>query len=158
MSSREPHLTELEVEAEVQEFIAAIEDDSPVVGIVAGSDEDRKAMHLADVELRDRRIRFEVRVLRVGEHPDDVTAYARTAQLRGLKVIIAGSSDAPMLAGVIALHSRLPVIGVPLGAADLGAVAPVLATVQASAGAPVACVSLGGARNAAILAARILAV
>jgi phosphoribosylaminoimidazole carboxylase PurE protein len=158
VSSREPHLTELEVEAEVQEFIAAIEDDSPVVGIVTGSEDDRHAMRLAEVELRDRRIRFEVRLLRVGEHPDDVAAYARTAQLRGLKVIIAGAAEAPMLAGVVALHTRLPVIGVPLGAAELGGVAAVLATAQASAGAPVACVALGGARNAAILAARILAV
>jgi 5-(carboxyamino)imidazole ribonucleotide mutase len=158
VTSREPHLTELEVEAEVQEFIAAIEDDSPVVGIVTGSEEDRGAMRLAEVELRDRRIRFEVRLLRVGEHPDDVAAYARTAQLRGLKVIIAAAADAPMLGAVIALHTRLPVIAVPLGGAEIGGVASVLATVQASAGAPVACVGIAGARNAAVLAARILAV
>jgi phosphoribosylaminoimidazole carboxylase PurE protein len=125
---------------------------------VAGSEEDRHAMRLAEVELRDRRIRFEVRLLRVGEHPDDVAAYARTAQLRGLKVIIAAAADSPMLAGVIALHTRLPVIGVPLGAAEAGVSAALVATAAAAAGAPVACVAPGGARNAAILAARILSV
>ncbi|MBM3146553.1 MAG: 5-(carboxyamino)imidazole ribonucleotide mutase [Actinobacteria bacterium] len=132
-------------------------DASPVlVGIVMGSESDREVMQPAATELEERRIPFEVSVLSAHRTPDKVAEYARGAQARGLKVIIAGAGKAAALPGVIAAYTNLPVIGVPIKTSDLGGLDSLLSIVQMPSGVPVACVAINGSRNAAILAARIL--
>jgi phosphoribosylaminoimidazole carboxylase PurE protein len=121
-----------------------------------GSESDREVMHAAAKELEERRIPFEVNVLSAHRTPDKVADYARGAQARGLKIIIAGAGKAAALPGVIAAYTNLPVIGVPIKTSDLGGLDSLLSIVQMPPGVPVACVAINGARNAAILAARIL--
>ena len=143
-------------ETEVEALLKSIETDPVLVGIVMGSESDREVMVAAVKELDDRRIRSEVHVLSAHRTPDKVADYARTAQARGLKVIIAGAGKAAALPGVIAAYTNLPVIGVPIRSSDLGGLDSLLSIVQMPPGVPVACVAINGARNAAILAARIL--
>ena len=143
-------------ETEVEALLKSIETDPVLVGIVMGSESDREVMEAAVKELDDRRIRSEVHVLSAHRTPDKVADYARTAQARGLKVIIAGAGKAAALPGVIAAYTNLPVIGVPIRSSDLGGLDSLLSIVQMPPGVPVACVAINGARNAAILAARIL--
>ena len=126
------------------------------VGIVMGSDSDWPVMKAAAEVLKEFGIECESRVLSAHRTPDDVAEYARTAHTRGLKVIIAGAGGAAHLAGVIAAFTPLPVIGVPIESKSLGGLDSLLAMVQMPAGVPVATVSIGGARNAGILAAQIL--
>ena len=126
------------------------------VGIVMGSDSDWPVMKAATEVLKEFGIECESRVLSAHRTPDDVAEYARTAHTRGLKVIIAGAGGAAHLAGVIAAFTPLPVIGVPIESKSLGGLDSLLAMVQMPAGVPVATVSIGGARNAGILAAQIL--
>ncbi len=95
-------------------------------------------------------------VLSAHRTPDKVAEYARGAQARGLKVIIAGAGKAAALPGVIASYTHLPVIGVPIKTSDLGGLDSLLSIVQMPPGVPVACMAINGARNAAIFAARIL--
>ncbi|NLG65783.1 MAG: 5-(carboxyamino)imidazole ribonucleotide mutase [Actinobacteria bacterium] len=121
-----------------------------------GSESDRPVMEAASQELDERRIQYEVSVLSAHRAPDQVADYARSAQARGLKVIIAGAGKAAALPGVIAAYTNLPVIGVPIKTSDLGGLDSLLSIVQMPSGVPVACVAINGARNAAILAARIL--
>lgn len=144
--------TQTDVEALLQSISAA-----PVlVGIVMGSESDREVMDAAVRELDERHIRHEVSVLSAHRTPDRVADYARTAQARGLKVLIAGAGKAAALPGVIAAYTNLPVIGVPIKTSDLGGLDSLLSIVQMPPGVPVACMAINGARNAAILAARIL--
>ena len=144
--------TQTDVEALLQSISAA-----PIlVGIVMGSESDRPVMEAASQELDERRIQYEVSVLSAHRAPDQVADYARSAQARGLKVIIAGAGKAAALPGVIAAYTNLPVIGVPIKISDLGGLDSLLSIVQMPSGVPVACVAINGARNAAILAARIL--
>ena len=143
-------------ETEVEALLKSIETDPVLVGIVMGSESDREVMEAAVKELDDRRIRSEVHVLSAHRTPDKVADYARTAQARGLKVIIAGAGKAAALPGVIAAYTNLPVIGVPIRSSDLGGLDSLLSIVQMPPGVPVACVAINGARNAAILAAKIL--
>jgi phosphoribosylaminoimidazole carboxylase PurE protein len=133
--------------------------DSPLVGIVMGSKSDLPAMEPAEKELRERGIRSEVRVMSAHREPDKVADYARNAKLRGLKVIIAGAGLSAALPGVVAAHSELPVIGVPLTSRTsvAGGLDALLSIAQMPPGVPVACVGIDNARNAAVLAARILA-
>jgi phosphoribosylaminoimidazole carboxylase PurE protein len=140
---------------------AAFEDiavDAPLVGIVMGSKSDMPAMEAAERELHDRAIRCEVRVMSAHREPDKVADYARNARLRGLRVIIAGAGLSAALPGVVAAHSDLPVIGVPLTSRTsvAGGLDSLLSIVQMPPGVPVACVGIDAARNAAVLAARIL--
>ncbi|HOU29216.1 MAG TPA: 5-(carboxyamino)imidazole ribonucleotide mutase [Thermoleophilia bacterium] len=127
-----------------------------LVGIVMGSESDREVMEKAAAELEERRIRYEIDVLSAHRDPEKVAHYARTAQSRGLKVLIGGAGKAAALPGVLAAYTNLPVIGVPIKTADLGGLDSLLSIVQMPPGVPVACVAINGARNAAILAARIL--
>ena len=135
------------------------ENEGPLVGILIGSESDREAMELAVEELNERGISNELRVLSAHRDPRGVAEYASTAAVRGVRVIIAGAGMAAALPGVIAAYTELPVIGVPLTSSKsvMGGLDALLAIAQMPPGVPVACVSVNGARNAAILAAKILA-
>jgi phosphoribosylaminoimidazole carboxylase PurE protein len=132
--------------------------DAPRVGIVMGSKSDMGAMEAAERELSERGIRSEVRVMSAHREPDKVAEYAKNARLRGLRVIIAGAGLSAALPGVVAAHSDLPVIGVPLTSRTsvAGGLDALLSITQMPPGVPVACVGVDSARNAAVLAARIL--
>jgi len=132
--------------------------DSPQVGIVMGSKSDQDTMAKAAAELEERGIGHEVRVMSAHRDPDVVADYAKNARMRGLKVIIAGAGLAAALPGVVAAHTDLPVIGVPLQSRTsvAGGLDAMLAIAQMPPGVPVACVGVDGAKNAAVLAARIL--
>jgi len=143
-------------QTEVESLVGDMEMSPVLVGIVMGSESDREIMEKAAAELEERRISFEVNVLSAHRTPDAVAEYARGAHARGLKVIIAGAGKAAALPGVIAAYTNLPVIGVPIKTSDLGGLDSLLSIVQMPSGVPVACVAINGARNAAILAARIL--
>jgi len=132
----------------------------PVVSIVMGSDSDLEIMCEAGKSLDDFGIPYEIDVTSAHRSPDRTADYARKAADRGIRVIIAGAGGAAHLAGVIAAHTTLPVIGVPISATALNGLDSLLATVQMPAGIPVATVAIGkpGATNAGILAAQILGV
>ena len=134
-------------------------DGRPLVGIVMGSDSDWDTMEGAAERLKAFEIDFEVQVMSAHRSPKTVMQYAQTARRRGLAVLIAGAGGAAHLAGVVAAHTTLPVIGVPLPSSSLLGLDSLLSTVQMPAGVPVATVAIGksGAQNAAILAAQILA-
>jgi 5-(carboxyamino)imidazole ribonucleotide mutase len=133
--------------------------DKPLVGILVGSESDREAMQPALDEFDARSISYEFSVLSAHRDPQRVAEYATSAARRGLRVLIAGAGMAAALPGVVAAHTELPVIGVPLRSekSALGGLDALLAIAQMPPGVPVACVSIDGARNAAVLAARILA-
>jgi 5-(carboxyamino)imidazole ribonucleotide mutase len=153
MSEADPIL-ETSVEAEFE----ALDVDAPRVGIVMGSDSDMPAMEAAATELESRGILHEVRVMSAHRNPDMVADYAKNAQMRGLRVIIAGAGLSAALPGVVAAHTALPVIGVPLTSkrSIAGGLDALLSIAQMPPGVPVACVGVDSARNAAVLAARIL--
>jgi phosphoribosylaminoimidazole carboxylase PurE protein len=140
------------------EFAAIEQLEGPLVGIVIGSESDREAMRGAFAELTERGISFEESVISAHRDPDQVRDYARGARRRGIKVIIAGAGMAAALPGMIAAYTDLPVIGVPVNSENSvsDGLDSLLSIVQSPPGVPVACVAVGGARNAAILAARIL--
>ena len=145
-----------QTEAEAAEF--ADGDDSPLVGIVMGSESDREVMEKACKELNERGISNEIQVMSAHRSPDLVATYAKEARSRGLKVIIAGAGLSAALPGVVAAHTDLPVIGVPLAAKTgvMNGLDALLSVAQMPPGVPVACVGVDNARNAAVLAARIL--
>jgi 5-(carboxyamino)imidazole ribonucleotide mutase len=124
-----------------------------------GSDSDLEIMKEAGKSLDDFGIAYEIDVTSAHRSPDRTAEYAKNAAERGIRVIIAGAGGAAHLAGVIAAHTTLPVIGVPIAATSLNGMDSLLATVQMPAGIPVATVAIGkpGATNAGILAAQILA-
>jgi len=128
-----------------------------LVGIVLGSDSDLEVMRPAIDILREFGIQSEVRVLSAHRTPLETLDYARSAVDRGLRVIIAGAGGAAALPGSLAAATPLPVIGVPVAATTLGGLDALLSMVQMPAGVPVATVAIGGARNAGLLAVRILA-
>jgi len=132
--------------------------DAPRVGIVMGSKSDMPAMESAAKELEQRGILHEVRVMSAHRDPETVADYAKNARMRGLKVIIAGAGLSAALPGVVAAHTDLPVIGVPLTSSKsvAGGLDALLSIAQMPPGVPVACVGVDNARNAAVLAARIL--
>ena len=140
-------------------LLEALDEPGPLVGILVGSESDLEAMDPALAELNERGISHELRVLSAHRDPRGVAEYASTAQLRGMRVIIAGAGMAAALPGVVAAYSDLHVIGVPLRSSKSvgGGLDALLAIAQMPPGVPVACVSIDGSRNAAILAARILA-
>jgi len=131
----------------------------PLVGIVMGSDSDLPVMRAAADFLQSVGIEFEMSITSAHRTPEQACAYAKTARERGLKLIIAGAGMAAHLAGVLAAHTTLPVIGVPLDASSLNGLDALLSTVQMPPGIPVATMGIGkaGAKNAAVLAVRILA-
>jgi phosphoribosylaminoimidazole carboxylase PurE protein len=145
--------------AEPEAAFEELDVDTPLVGIVMGSKSDLPAMEAAEKELTERGIRSETRVMSAHRNPDQVADYARNARMRGLRVIIAGAGLSAALPGVVAAHSDLPVIGVPLTSRTsiAGGLDALLSISQMPPGVPVACVGVDSARNAAVLAARILA-
>jgi phosphoribosylaminoimidazole carboxylase PurE protein len=132
---------------------------NPLVAILMGSDSDLPTMAECARVLEDYKVPYDIRVLSAHRSPEEAATYAREAAERGLRVIIAGAGGAAHLAGAMAAHSTLPVIGVPLDSSPLGGFDALLATVQMPPGVPVAAVAIGsaGAKNAGHLAARVLA-
>ena len=133
---------------------------SPEVGIVMGSDSDLGVMEETTAVLKKFDIPFEMTVASAHRSPKKAAEFASSARARGIKVIIAGAGHAAHLAGVIAAHTSLPVIGVPIDSSCLQGFDSLLSTVQMPPGIPVATVAIGkpGARNAGILATQILAI
>ena len=129
----------------------------PLVGILMGSDSDWPTMKAAADALAELGVVCEVNVMSAHRTPDDVAEYSRTAEKRGLKVIVAGAGGAAHLAGVVAAVTPLPVIGVPIETKCAGGLDSLLTIVQMPSGVPVAAVAIGGAKNAGILAAQIVA-
>ena len=146
------------VDPELQTEFEEAGSDGPQVGIVMGSKSDMLAMEAAEKELSQRGISSEVRVMSAHREPDKVADYARNARLRGMRVIIAGAGLSAALPGVVAAHTDLPVVGVPLTSRTsvAGGLDALLSIAQMPPGVPVACVGVDNARNAAVLAARIL--
>ncbi|MDH3330009.1 MAG: phosphoribosylamine--glycine ligase [Desulfobulbaceae bacterium] len=137
-----------------------IKKNAPVVGILMGSDSDLPVMQAAADFLRYMGIRHEMTISSAHRTPEQTAEYARTAVERGLKILIAGAGMSAHLAGVVAAHTTLPVIGVPIDASSLNGLDALLSTVQMPPGIPVATMGIGkaGAKNAAVLAARILGI
>ena len=148
-------VAETEVEHQFDELDV---DDAPLVGIVMGSKSDMPAMERAGDELEERGIRFETRVMSAHRDPETVADYAKNARMRGLRVIIAGAGLSAALPGVVAAHTDLPVIGVPLTSKTsvAGGLDALLSVTQMPPGVPVGSVGVDNAKNAAVLAARIL--
>ncbi|QCB93123.1 5-(carboxyamino)imidazole ribonucleotide mutase [Cellulomonas shaoxiangyii] len=130
---------------------------SPLVGIVMGSDSDWPVMQAAADALGEFGVPVEVDVVSAHRQPDKMVAYGRSAAERGLRVVVAGAGGAAHLPGMLAAVTPLPVIGVPVPLAHLDGMDSLLSIVQMPAGVPVATVSVGGARNAGLLAVRVLA-
>ncbi len=135
-----------------------VTNESPHVGIVMGSTSDLDTMRGAAVTLQELGVAFEMRVVSAHRTPDLMFAYAAEARARGLRVIIAGAGGAAHLPGMLATKTSLPVIGVPVATKALGGLDSLLSIVQMPAGVPVATMGIGNAVNAALYAARILAV
>ncbi len=132
-------------------------DATPLVGVIMGSDSDLRVMQGAVDVLDELAVPHEVRVVSAHRTPDVMYEYARTARERGLRVIVAGAGGAAHLPGMTASMTTLPVIGVPVPLEHLSGLDSMLSIVQMPAGIPVATVAVGNARNAGLLAARILA-
>jgi len=145
-------------QTEVEEQFADLDVDAPRVGIVMGSKSDMPVMEKAGAELAQRGIHHEIRVMSAHRDPETVAGYAKNAKMRGLRVIIAGAGLAAALPGVVAAHTDLPVIGVPLTSSTsvAGGLDALLAIAQMPPGVPVATVGIDASKNAAVLAARIL--
>ena len=131
---------------------------APRVGIIMGSKSDMETMEKAGAVLEEAGVIHEIRVMSAHRDPELVADYCKNARMRGLKVIIAGAGLSAALPGVAAAHTDLPVIGVPLSSrmSAAGGLDAILSVAQMPPGVPVACVAVNGARNAAILAARII--
>ena len=131
--------------------------EAPLVGVVMGSDSDWPVMSAAVDALAEFGVPVEVDVVSAHRQPDKMVAYGREAAGRGLRVLVAGAGGAAHLPGMLAAVTPLPVIGVPVPLAHLDGLDSLLSIVQMPAGVPVATVSVGGARNAGLLAVRVLA-
>lgn len=131
--------------------------ETPLVGLVMGSDSDWPVMRLAAQALAEFGIPFEADVVSAHRMPTEMIDYGKKAHERGIRVIIAGAGGAAHLPGMLAAVTPLPVIGVPVPLAKLDGMDSLLSIVQMPAGVPVATVSIGGARNAGLLAVRMLA-
>ena len=131
---------------------------SPLVSIVMGSDSDWATMKAAAEALTDFDVPFEVEVVSAHRTPEKMIAFGKDAASRGIKVIVAGAGGAAALPGMLASVTTLPVVGVPVPLAKLDGLDSLLSIVQMPAGIPVATVAIGGAKNAGILAARILSI
>lgn len=132
------------------------ETNAPLVGIIMGSESDWPTMEAAYQVCQEFNVSCEVRVVSAHRTPDDMARYARSAHKRGLRVIIAGAGGAAHLPGMVASHTPLPVIGVPVESKSLNGLDSLLSIVQMPGGIPVATVAIGGGRNAGLLAVLIL--
>lgn len=133
-----------------------IEVEAPLVGIIMGSPNDKPKMEPAGAALADAGIPYEVRVMSAHRDPEMVREYCMNAEMRGLKIIIAGAGMSAALPGVAAAHTKLPVIGVPILGKSLNGLDSLLSIAQMPPGVPVACMAVDGAKNAGVFAARIL--
>ena len=154
--SEEPQPSEPTPSPAVEEVFEEIDVDEPLVGIIMGSKNDMPKMEPAGAALEEAGISHEMRVMSAHRDPEMVREYCINARMRGLKVIIAGAGMSAALPGVAAAHTDLPVIGVPILGKSLGGLDALLSAVQMPPGIPVACVAIDGAKNAGILAARII--
>ena len=129
-----------------------------LVGILMGSASDAKTMAETEKILKENKIPYEINVLSAHRNPDEVRKYAKSAEKRGIKILICGAGMAAALAGAVSSHTDLPVIGVPIETKSLKGLDSLLSTVQMPGGVPVACMAIGktGAKNAAIFAVRML--
>jgi 5-(carboxyamino)imidazole ribonucleotide mutase len=134
-----------------------VQSDSPLVGVVMGSDSDWPVMQAAAEALDEFEVPYEADVVSAHRMPREMIAYGEQAADRGIRVIIAGAGGAAHLPGMLASVTPLPVIGVPVPLKHLEGLDSLLSIVQMPAGIPVATVAVGGARNAGLLAVRILA-
>ena len=141
---------------EVEAAFEEIEVDAPLVGIIMGSKNDKAKMQPAGQALHEAGIAYEVRVLSAHRQPEETGDYCANARMRGLKVIIAGAGMSAALPGFAASKSDLPVIGVPISGKNLGGMDALLSAVQMPPGVPVGCVAIDGAKNAGLLAVRII--
>ena len=132
--------------------------EKPLVGILMGSDSDLPVMEKAAEVLKEMGILYEMDISSAHRLPEKTAQYAKTARERGIEVLIAGAGMAAHLAGVLAAHTTLPVIGVPLKSGALEGVDALYSTVQMPPGVPVATVGIDGAKNAAYLACEILSI
>ena len=151
----EPQTSETELAEELEE-IEELDTEQPLVGIIMGSKNDMDKMLPAEKYLNEQGISCEVRVMSAHRDPELVREYCTNAKMRGMKVIIAGAGMSAALPGVAAAHTELPVIGVPILGKSLGGLDALLSAVQMPPGIPVACVAIDGAKNAGVLAARII--
>ncbi|HEX3736560.1 MAG TPA: 5-(carboxyamino)imidazole ribonucleotide mutase [Solirubrobacterales bacterium] len=145
-----------QAEAELEQIEEDFEASGPLVGIIMGSKNDMDKMLPAEKYLTEQGILSEVRVMSAHRDPETVRDYCMNARMRGLKVIIAGAGMSAALPGVAAAHTDLPVIGVPILGKSLGGLDALLSAVQMPPGIPVACVAIDGAKNAGVLATRII--
>lgn len=129
---------------------------SPLVGVIMGSKSDMPVMEACMQQLDDFGIPYEVKIASAHRTPNVVHEWAESADIRGMRVIIAAAGKAAHLGGVVAAFTPLPVIAVPMKTSDLGGLDSLLSMVQMPSGVPVACVAINGAKNAAILAAQII--
>ncbi len=141
---------------EVERAFEEIEVDAPLVGIIMGSKNDKQKMQPAGKVLHEHGISYEVRVLSAHRQPAETAEYCENARMRGLKVIIAGAGMSAALPGVAAANTDLPVIGVPILGKSLGGLDALLSAVQMPPGVPVATIAIDGAKNAGLLAIRII--
>ena len=132
--------------------------EKPLVGILMGSDSDLPVMEKAAEVLREMGVPFEMDISSAHRLPEKTAHYAKTAKKRGIEVLIAGAGMAAHLAGVLAAHTTLPVIGIPLKSGALNGADALYSTVQMPPGIPVATVGIDGAKNAAYLACEILSI
>ena len=132
--------------------------ETPLVGIILGSKSDLPAMEGCTEMLEKFGVPYELVVHSAHRNPEQVAAWAKSAEERGLKVIIGAAGKAAALAGVVAAHTPLPVVAVPMKTSDLGGMDSLLSTVQMPTGVPLACVAIHGTKHAAILATQILSV
>lgn len=132
--------------------------ETPLAGIILGSKSDLPAMDGCKEMLEKFGVPYELVVHSAHRNPEQVAAWAKSAEERGLKVIIGAAGKAAALAGVVAAHTPLPVVAVPMKTSDLGGMDSLLSTVQMPTGVPLACVAINGTKNAAILATQILSV
>lgn len=129
---------------------------APLVGIIMGSKSDLPAMEACTKQLDEFGVPYELVIASAHRNPAKVHEWASTAADRGIKVIIAAAGKAAHLGGVVAAYTPLPIVGVPMKTSDLGGMDSLLSMVQMPSGVPVACVAIGGAKNAAIYATQIL--
>lgn len=130
--------------------------DAPLVGIIMGSKSDLPAMEACTKQFDEFGVPYELVIASAHRNPAKVHEWASTAADRGIKVIIAAAGKAAHLGGVVAAYTPLPIVGVPMKTSDLGGMDSLLSMVQMPSGVPVACVAIGGAKNAAIYATQIL--
>ena len=154
----QPQIAEPTTEPETLTQLEETEPDAPLVGIIMGSQSDMDTMAGAAKVLEEAGVRSETRVMSAHRDPELVADYCRNARMRGLKVLIAGAGLSAALPGVAAAHTDLPVIGVPLSSrlSAMGGLDAILSVLQMPPGVPVAGVGLDNAKNAGVLALRIL--